>query len=176
MPVMQPASRVLLPRRASIAVVIVALQAVAATYFLVDGIEDILAELRTGISTEVIMECVTALGLVLGVALGGRYARILLREAKRQDEVLHVARGEMANLIEQRFSEWHLSGAEAEVALFALKGCSIDEISRLRNSASGTVRSQLSQIYAKAGVRNQSGLMAVFIDDLVEPLLPQSNS
>jgi len=36
----------------------------------------------------------------------------------------------------------------------------------------GTVRSQLSQVYAKAGVKNQSMLIAQFIDELVDPLLP----
>ena len=161
-----------LQRRAAYAFAIMALQAVAAAYFLVDGIEDILAELRTGVSAQVLMECLVASGLVLGVALGGRYARDLLRQAQHQETVIHAARGEMSALIEQRFREWELSRAEAEVALFALKGSSIAEIAAMRNSAEGTVRSQLSQIYAKAEVKNQPALMAVFIDDLVDPLIP----
>jgi DNA-binding CsgD family transcriptional regulator len=33
------------------------------------------------------------------------------------------------------------------------------------------VRSQLSQVYAKAGVKSQAMLVALFIDDLIDPLL-----
>lgn len=171
MPVTKAAGTGGLERRAAYALAIVVLQAVAATYFLVDGIEDILAELRTGVTLEVLMECLIALGLVLGIALGGRYARELHREAQYRETALSAARGEMSMLIEQRFREWDLSKSEAEVALFALKGSSIAEIAQMRNSAEGTVRSQLSQVYAKADVRNQPALMAVFIDDLVDPLV-----
>ncbi len=160
-----------LHRRAAYALAIVTLQAVAAAYFLVDGIEDILAELRTGPGAEAVMECAVALALVLGVALGGRYARDLLREANHHDTVMHAARGEMNALIEQRFREWDLSRSEAEVALFALKGSLIGEIAAMRHAAEGTVRSQLSQVYAKAGVNSQSALMAIFIDDLIDPLI-----
>ena len=54
------------------------------------------------------------------------------------------------------------------MALFALKGCDVAEIARLRGAAAGTIRSQLSQIYAKAGVSSQAMLVSVFIDDLLD--------
>ena len=38
----------------------------------------------------------------------------------------------------------------------------------LRGAAAGTVRAQLARVYAKAGVRSQSALMALFIEELVE--------
>ena len=81
-----------------------------------------------------------------------------------------MARGAMAQLIELRFAEWNLTRSESEVALFAIKGSTIPDIARLRGSAEGTVRSQLSQVYAKAGVANQTMLLAVFLDDLIDPL------
>ncbi|MEZ5681946.1 MAG: LuxR C-terminal-related transcriptional regulator [Erythrobacter sp.] len=143
----------------------------AAIYFLVDGIEDILSELRTGVSAQVLLECLVALALVLGVTLGGAYARHLLLEARHHKNLLDAARGEMSALIAARFGEWELSKSESEVALFALKGSSITEIAAMRNSAEGTVRSQLSQVFAKAGVKNQSALIAIFVDDLIDPLL-----
>lgn len=158
-------------KRAAYAVAIVGFQTVAAFYFLIDGIEDILTGLRTGLGIGTVMECVVALGLIFGVALGGRYAHTLLAEARKRETVLRAARGEMSSLIEQRFREWGLSPSEGEVALFALKGSSIAEIAEMRTAAEGTVRSQLSQIYAKAGVKNQSGLMALFIDELIDPLV-----
>ena len=60
-----------------------------------------------------------------------------------------------------------MSAGESEVALFAIKGCSVSEIALLRNTATGTVRSQLSQIYAKAGVTSQSMLTSIFIEELL---------
>ena len=66
-----------------------------------------------------------------------------------------------------RFGEWGLTAAEGDVALFALKGCDAAEIARLRGAAQGTVRAQLSQVYAKAGVSSQAGLVSLFLDDLL---------
>jgi len=163
-----------LRRRAVYALAVVVVQSVAATYFLVDGIEDVLAELRTGVTMEVAMESLVALALLSGVAVGARYAQVMMRDARRHEISFKAARGAMSELIEQRFSEWGLSRSEAEVALFALKGSLINEIANMRNSSEGTVRSQLSQVYAKAGVKNLSMLLALFIDELVDPLVPQN--
>jgi len=159
-------------RRAYYAFAIVALQALAAAYFVVDGIEDILAELRTSVTPEVMLECLVAFALLAGVVLGVRYAQALMRDAERHELAMLAAQGAMSELVAQRFREWGLSRSEAEVALFALKGSSITEIAAMRHAAEGTVRSQLSQVYAKAGVKNQSMLIAQFIDELVDPLLP----
>ena len=74
-------------------------------------------------------------------------------------------------MIARRFKEWHLSPAESDVALLALKGVTVLEIARLRGAAPGTVRSQLSQVYAKAEVGGQPMLMSLFLEDLIDPLL-----
>jgi DNA-binding CsgD family transcriptional regulator len=54
------------------------------------------------------------------------------------------------------------------VALFALKGCTAQDIARIRSTAEGTVRAQLTRIYAKAGVASQAGLVSLFFDDLLD--------
>ncbi|RPF72761.1 hypothetical protein EG799_08300 [Aurantiacibacter spongiae] len=148
------------------------MQAVAAIYFVVDGIEDVLPQLRTGPSAEVVMEGLVALALLLGVVLGARHTTRVLHEARHRDSALDAARGAMSAVIERHFRQWNLSPAEAEVALFALKGSTIAQIAAMRGAAQGTVRSQLSQVYAKAGVRNQSTLVAMFVDELLDPLVP----
>ncbi len=160
-----------LRRRAAYALAVVMVQSVAAIYFLVDGIEDVIAELRTGVTMEVATECFVALALLSGVAVGARYAQIMIRDARCHEISFKAARGAMSDLIELRFSEWNLSRSEAEVTLFALKGSSVGEIASMRNSSEGTVRSQLSQVYAKAGVANLPMLLALFIDELVDPLV-----
>ena len=83
-----------------------------------------------------------------------------------------MAKGALGELVQMRFREWSLSSAEQEVALFALKGCSVTEIARMRGAANGTVRSQLSQIYTKAGVTSQAMLVSLFFDDLLEGANP----
>ena len=160
------------PRQAALAAgALVLLQGLASLYFLGDGIDDVVAELRSGPSAEAIMECLIAIALLGGTILGARYTRILLANARRSEDALTIARGAMTDLLEARFIDWKLTGSESEVALFAIKGSTISEIARLRGSAEGTVRSQLSQIYAKAGVSNQTMLLAVFLDDLIDPLV-----
>jgi DNA-binding CsgD family transcriptional regulator len=66
-----------------------------------------------------------------------------------------------------RFGAGHLTAAEADVALFALKSCEVNEIARFRGSAEGTVRAQLARVSAKAGVDSHSGLIALFLEDLI---------
>lgn len=144
-----------------------AIEAIAALYFVIDGIDDMLARLHSNVDFELVMECLVALALLVAVVGSARQLRRSIAISRMQDAALQIARGSMSALLEERFANWGLSRAEAEVALFTLKGCSIGEIARLRNSAEGTVRSQLSQVYAKAGVSSQSMLVAHFIEELV---------
>lgn len=147
---------------------IVALQAVAAAYFVIDGVEDLLQQASKGFSFEIAMECVVALALLAGVVMGSRHISRVTGELRWKEQLLANARGALGEHIVLRFAEWGLTPGEGEVALFALKGCDVAEIARLRRSAAGTVRSQLSQIYAKAGVGSQTMLMSLFIDDLLD--------
>lgn len=150
-----------------LAIAALAVQAIAAAFFVIDGIDDAIAQFRQGPDFELMMELLVALALLLSVALATRQLRLSLERSRRQDEALAVARGAIAGLLERRFGEWRLSPAEADVALFALKGATITEIAAMRNAAEGTVRSQLSQVYAKAGVTSQSMLISQFIEELV---------
>lgn len=155
-------------RRIAMPVMIVSLQAIAAVYFVVDSIIDLSHEDRHHVNGEYIMEFLVALALLAGVVMGWRYIRRLNRERQWQDQVLAGARGALADHIALRFQQWKLTPGEGEVALFALKGCDISEIARLRGAATGTVRSQLSQIYAKADVSSQAMFVSLFIEDLLD--------
>lgn len=148
---------------------LMALQVVAAAFFVADGFEDWFASSSKGLRLELATECVIALALLTGVILSSRNIVRLTRDLRRKEQALARARGALAEHIELRFREWGLTRGEGEVALFALKGCDIAEIARLRGAAAGTIRSQLSQIYAKAGVSSQAMLVSVFIDDLLDP-------
>jgi DNA-binding CsgD family transcriptional regulator len=140
---------------------VIALQLLAAIYFLVDAASE------DG-GAPGLVELVVGLALLAGIGWGALTLRRLHLEAARREQTLSVARGALGEILAGRFRDWGLSRAEAEVALFALKGCSIADIAAMRGSAEGTVRSQLSQIYTKAGVGGQPGLMALFLDDLLD--------
>jgi DNA-binding CsgD family transcriptional regulator len=146
------------------------LQLVAALFFVVDGFEDWFIAGADGRTFELAMEGLIALALFAGVILSSMNIVRLSQNLFRKEQLLARARGALGEHIEMRFKEWGLTKGEGEVALFALKGCDITEIARLRGAAAGTVRSQLSQVYAKAGVNSQAALVSVFIDDLLDVL------
>jgi len=147
---------------------LIGLQVVAAAYFVLDGFEDWLFAGSKGRSLDLAMEWVVAVALLTGVILSSRNVVRLTKDLRWKEQALARARGALSEHIALRFREWGLTKGEGEVALFALKGCDIAEIARLRGAAAGTIRSQLSQIYAKAGVSSQATLISVFIDDLID--------
>lgn len=152
-------------RQTLLVAAIVVVQAVAAIFFVADALGD-LGE--AGMTGHIGVESLIAFALLAGVFLGAWHMRVLLAEARRREQALAVASGALADHIAERFRDWGLTAAEADVALFALKGCDGAEIARLRGAASGTVRAQLSQVYAKAGVTSQAALVSLFIEDLLD--------
>lgn len=153
--------------RVVLAAIVIGLQALAAVYFLVDAVRESRAETGSGLLSLSAFDLLVGFALLGGIAFGGLAIRKLLTEARRRDLALAAASGALEQLINDSFAEWGLTRAEAEVALFALKGCPIAEIATSRGAASGTVRSQLSQVYAKAGVTGQPMLMSLFLDELL---------
>ena len=154
-------------RRLRYAIAIVVLQVLAGLFFIVDSITGI--ELSPGgiLADFSWLEVAIAVVMLTGIALGARLTRQLMIEARDRERVIATAQGALAEVIAARCGEWRLSAAETDVAMFALKGCTIAEIARMRGSAEGTVRAQLSQVYAKAGVSSQPTLVALFVEELL---------
>ena len=148
-----------------VVVAIVVVQAVAAVFFIADAVVDI-ASGEWGL--HILAEVLIATALLAGVALGAWQTRSMFEIAHRNEQALKIARGAVAEIMANRFIEWRLTYAETEVALFSLKGYETPEIAELRQVAEGTVRAQLTSIYAKAGVSSRHGLASLFLDDLIE--------
>jgi DNA-binding NarL/FixJ family response regulator len=149
---------------------VVALQAVAAVFFIVDAAADIR---ETGPSPHVVVEAIIAAALLGGVVVGALQVRRMWTEGRRRQAALAVAAGALSEVAAQKFRDWKLTPAEADVAIFALKGLEVAEIAALRGSAAGTVRAQLTRVYEKAGVNSRAGLATLFLEDLMaEPLVP----
>ncbi|WP_447932547.1 helix-turn-helix transcriptional regulator [Sphingopyxis fribergensis] len=154
-----------LESRAAAITFLVVLQALATIFFVADVAGDIASD---GRSIHLLVETGATLALLAGVVFGALQLRWLILRARLDETAVAAARGAMSDLVRQRFLDWQLTGAEADVALFALKGFDAADIARFRGAASGTIRAQLARIYAKAGVHSQVGLMAMIIDDLID--------
>lgn len=154
-----------LERRAVVTTFLVILQSVATIFFIADVAGDLAED---GWSMHLLVETGATVALLAGVGFGALQLRWLILRARLDETAVATARGAMSDLIRQRFLDWQLTGAEADVALFALKGFDAAEVAHLRGAASGTIRAQLASIYAKAGFHSQVGLMATMVEDLVE--------
>jgi DNA-binding CsgD family transcriptional regulator len=114
-----------------------------------------------------LLEMGAALGLVIGAGFGAFATRRAVADRNKAQERLRRASGAFMDLLEERFTEWALTPAERDVALFAIKGMSTAEIAVLRTTSEGTVKAQTNAIYRKAGVSGRSQLLSLFIDDLM---------
>ena len=115
-----------------------------------------------------VIEIGAAVGLVLGFALGALALHRARRRHLRAEEKLRRASTAFAELLEESFTDWGLTPAERDVALFCVKGLSTLEIAGLRSTSEGTVKAQTNAIYRKAGVSGRSQLLSLFIDGLME--------
>jgi len=121
------------------------------------------------------IELVITLCLALALAIIGREINRLLRMHRVAQANIQVASGELIRVIENKFEAWQLTFSERDVALLLIKGLSNQEIAEIRATQSGTVKSQSSSIYQKAGVKNRQELAAYFVEDLLagDRLLPR---
>ncbi len=145
------------------------IQALCAFFFVSDILSSFFGFQTTPISWEMreLLEIGAAIGLILGVVLGGLMLRWALRERHKAQEQLRRASGAFLDLLQERFAEWGLTPSEKDVALFAIKGMSTAEIATLRATSEGTVKAQTNAIYRKAGVSGRSQLLSLFIEDLM---------
>jgi DNA-binding CsgD family transcriptional regulator len=129
---------------------------------------DVISDLREDPgSVHFIFEAGVTLILVLGILFGVWALRRTIELLRAQDAALDVARGALSQVIETQFQAWALTPAERDVGFLALKGLDVAEIAVLRGAAQGTVRAQLTRIYAKAGVSGRAQFAAFFVEDLL---------
>lgn len=154
-------------RRATALAALATLQGACAVFFAGDA----LADLRfSGVNPHTAFEALVTATLVVGTFVTFAVMRRTIEASRRASEALHLARGAFAEVMEARFADWGLTAAEAEVALFTLKGLDAPEIAELRGRAAGTVRAQLAAVYRKSGATGRGQFVALFLDELMEGL------
>lgn len=153
-------------RRAIVLAGVIVVQALTALFFLGDVASDILQDGKLE-DFHMWLEALAAIALFGGVAFLMIELRRVMNRLTLLDRSMRAARGEMAEVIDNFFTEWGLTPSERDVALMVLKGIDNDEIARIRGTAPGTVRAQCTAIYGKAGVDGRAQLFSVFMEELL---------
>jgi len=113
------------------------------------------------------IEFVTTVTLAFALILIGWQIKRLLGEHRDARDSVKVASGELLAVIYAKFDDWKLTPSERDIALLLIKGLSAREIADLRDTRPGTVKSQSSAVYQKAGVNGRNELVAYFVEDLL---------
>ncbi len=155
--------------RASVYLILVVVQAVCALLFASDILLSVagIYPVPLAWSTRELMEVGALIGLMLGLASGAMLVWRAFRDLHRAEARLERAAGAFIDLLNARFDEWGLTAAERDVALFAIKGLTVTDIARLRETSEGTVKAQTAAIYRKAEVSGRPQLLSLFIEDLM---------
>lgn len=146
---------------------IVVVQVLCAFFFVAQILASVLGMTPISWQFYELIELGAALGLMLGTVLGVMVLRRTMARNVAMRDQLRLASGAFREVMEERFAEWALTPAERDVALFAIKGMSIQEIAGLRQVSEGTIKAQTNAIYRKAGVGGRTQLLSVFIDELM---------
>jgi len=144
------------------------LQALCTVFFISDAFVDFAApEPPAAESENDALEYAVSFALLIGTCFTGLELRKLVQREKRMQHQLDIASGAFAEVLETHFETWGLTIAERDVAILAIKGCSVAEIAGLRQTKEGTIKAQNAAIYRKAGVSGRLQLLSLFIDDLM---------
>ncbi len=131
-------------RAAAPLVAVMALQAVAALFFL----GETFPEARSSrYEPSWPTETVVATALLVGFALAARDIRSLLRRSSDQASALAIVRATFSHLLIRQFDLWRLTPAERDIARLSLEGLDVEEIGKIRSAATGTIRAQFASIF-----------------------------
>ena len=163
-------------RNTSIVTAILVIQVFCALFFVGNILSSVIGFAPVSWQLSEYIELGAALGLVLGIGLGAVALRRTQSRNAHVENQLRAASGAFMDLLHEHFENWGLTPAERDVALFSIKGMSVQDIASLRATSEGTVKAQTNAIYRKAGVSGRPQLLSVFIDDLmVEPIANRPN-
>lgn len=155
--------------RARAFLLLLVIQAVCALVFMADIVLSVVGIYPVPLAwtTREMMEVGALLGLFLGMVFGGMLVWRAFHDLKRAQVRLDRASGAFMDVLNARFDEWGLTAAERDVALFAIKGLSVQDMARLRETSEGTVKAQTAAIYRKADVTGRPMLLSVIIEDMM---------
>jgi DNA-binding CsgD family transcriptional regulator len=152
--------------------IVFVLQALCALFFALDVMGDVTgglfgSEAFTHLGGTDALEYLITVVLVISLLFSGHQLLALLTRQKRLEQQMQIASGAFAELLNSHFDDWGLTPSERDVALMAIKGLSIAEMARRRETKGGTIKAQCNAVYRKAGVTGRTQLLSVFIEELM---------
>lgn len=148
--------------------VLIAVQAACAVFFLADVTADLALAWRlqttAALTLHLLVEAIASVALFVAIGLELRLVMWLIRRQALLEHNLDHAGGAVEAVVIALFEQWRLTGAEQDVALFVVKGLTIAEIARLRGTSEATVKSHLNAIYRKSGSAGRSDMLATILD------------
>ncbi|MDD7971010.1 helix-turn-helix transcriptional regulator [Roseinatronobacter alkalisoli] len=147
---------------------LVFVQVMCAAFFILELATDVLGLRHWAVAWEVreALQIGASLSLLLGALASIMLLRSTLHRVHKVEQQLRTASGLFLEVMEDQFCLWGLSPAEKDVALFAIRGYSNQEIARARGKSEATIKTQLNAVFRKANVAGRPALVSHFIDIL----------
>jgi len=143
--------------------------AISEAFFLIDVAADFFyVDIDTTWIDHSSIELISAVTLAFALIVIGYQIKRLLKQHREAQDAVQVAKGELLSVVYAKFDDWQLTTSERDIALLLMKGLTTQEIADVRSTWQGTVKSQSSAIYQKAGIKNRNELVAYFVEDLLD--------
>jgi len=157
------------PRLSHLVVAILLVQVVCGAFFIFDILTSIFGLRAAPINWRLreFIEISAVAGLLLGSVLGFMALRRTESRMQKAEGQVRLASGAFMEVVQEHYDRWGLTPAERDVATFAIKGMSLQEIAALRKTSAGTIKAQTNAIYRKANVSGRPQLMSLFVEELI---------
>lgn len=96
------------------------------------------------------------------------HSKLLESKAIKAEATVTIFKEGAGKLLQKQLDEVKLSKAEKQITLLILKGLSPTEISELRQTALGTVKTQTTSIFRKFQVKSRSELLSQLIHEVLD--------
>jgi DNA-binding CsgD family transcriptional regulator len=113
-----------------------------------------------------VLEIAVLVGLIVAIFLAALDGYRMWQYQKTLEFKVNRASNAFQGMINAHFDTWSFTEAERDVARLVLKGCSIAEISEIRDAKLGTVKAQLNAVYKKSGYAGKSQLLSALLEEL----------
>ena len=146
--------------------VLIIVEAFCAVIFTSDVVFDVLHADK--FDWHIVVEALASISLLVAIFFQVQFLIEVLRRKQSLERTAQMANRAVHDIIEKNFDSWALTASERDIAGLLVKGLSIAEIAKVRNSAEGTIKSHLNAIYRKSGTRSRADVMSQIMDSMID--------
>lgn len=146
--------------------VLIVVQSFCAVIFTSDVVLDVVEADK--FDWHILIEALASISLITAIVFQVVFLVEILKRKQSLERTAQMANRAVHDIIEKNFDSWMLTASERDIAGLLVKGLSIAEIAKVRNSAEGTIKSHLNAIYRKSGTRSRSDLMSQIMESMID--------